>query len=97
MAEMQLPAGVSADEIVVIARRFGARNVRVFGSRARGQARDDSDLDLIVDLESGRDLIDLAALKQALEERIKARVDVLTEPALSPYLRDEILRGAVAL
>jgi hypothetical protein len=81
-------------EILEVARRHGARRVRVFGSYARGQHRPDSDIDLLVELEPGRDLFDLVELKQELEERLHRRVDVLTEQSLSPYIRDEVLREA---
>jgi hypothetical protein len=81
-------------EILEVARRHGARRVRVFGSYARGQQRPDSDIDLLVELEPGRDLFDLVELKQELEERLHRRVDVLTEQSLSPYIRDEVLREA---
>ena len=77
--------------------RHGARNVRVFGSWAQGHGGRDSDLDLIVELEPGRDLLDLIGLKQALEDDLNIQVDVLTEDALSPYLRDDVLRSAKAL
>ncbi|HEY0835640.1 MAG TPA: nucleotidyltransferase domain-containing protein [Azospirillum sp.] len=91
---LQLPAGVTADDLKVLAARHGARNVRVFGSRAAGTARPDSDLDLLVDLDAGRDLFDLVDLKQALEARVGASVDVVTEGALSPYMRGQILASA---
>ena len=84
---LALPAGT-------LAARFGARNLRVFGSRATGSARPDSDLDLLVELEPGRDLFDLIELKQALEERTGSTVDVVTEGGLSPFMRDGILRSA---
>ena len=89
-----LPAGVTADELKSLAARFGARNVRVFGSRAKGDARPDSDLDLLIELEPGRDLFDLVDLKQALEERVGGSVDVVTDCGLSPYLRASILESA---
>ncbi len=93
----QLPPGVTAAEIVGIAARHGAHNVRVFGSRARGTATPESDLDLLVDIASGRDLFDLIDLKHEIEATTGRRVDVLTEKALSPYLRDDVLREALAL
>ena len=93
----QLPPGVTAATIVEIAARHGAQNVRVFGSRARGTATPESDLDLLVDFAPGRDLFDLVDLKQEIEARTGRRVDVLTERALSPYLRDDVLGEAVAL
>lgn len=96
-APISLPAGITADELKTLAARFGARNLRVFGSRATGSPRLDSDLDLLIDLEPDRDLFDLVDLKQALEERTGGPVDVVTVPGLSPYLRDSILESARAL
>ncbi len=87
---LQLPAGVSAEDIEALASRFGASNLRVFGTRATGRVRPDSDLDLLVELEPGRDLFDLIELKHALEERTGAAVDVVTERGLSPRMRDGI-------
>ncbi len=84
-------------DILRIAGRHGITKVRVFGSFAEDSAQSSSDLDLLVSLEPGRDLLDLVALKQELEERIGRRVDVVTENGLSPYLRKNILRQAKAL
>ena len=77
-----------------IAARHGASNLRVFGSRARGDSNELSDLDLLVDLGPRRSLIDQIGLKQDLEELLGCGVDVVTERALSPYLRDRILAEA---
>jgi uncharacterized protein len=85
------------DEIVDRAALHGARNVRVFGSLARGEARADSDIDLLVDMEGGRSLIDLVGLGQDLEDLLGARVDVLSAAGVSPYLRERITSEAVAL
>src|SRR5436305_13832982 len=71
-------------EILDVALRHGARNVRVFGSLARGEDNGDSDLDLLVTLEEGRSLRDLVGLKQDLEDLVHRPVDVVTERALSP-------------
>lgn len=84
-------------EILDLATCHGARNVRVFGSLARGEGREDSDLDLLVTLGEGRSLLDLIGLKQDLEDLVHRRVDVVTENALSPYLRERILSEAVPL
>jgi len=84
-------------EIHRIARGYGAKRLHVFGSRARGTASATSDFDLLVDLEQGRDLLDLIGLKLDLEELPAVKVDVVTERALSPCLRNEILTSATAL
>lgn len=84
-------------EILEIAARHGARNVRVFGSAARGSEGASSDVDLLVDMEEGRSLYDLVALQQDLEQLLHRRTDVLTANALSPYLKDRILTEAQPL
>lgn len=82
------------DEILRVAARHGARNVRVFGSAARGESTDESDIDLLVDLEPGRSLLDHSALLQDLQDLLGRRVDVLTERSLYWLLRRRILREA---
>ena len=84
-------------EIRAIAAAHGARNLRVFGSTARGEAGAGSDLDLLIALDPGRDLLDLVAIKQDLEDLLRCIVDIVTEAALSPYLREQVLREAVSL
>ncbi len=86
-----------ASDIRGIARRHGAGRLRVFGSRATGTSTESSDLDLLVQLDAGRDLLDLVAIKQDLEALLGRRVDVVEEEGLSPYLRDRILGEAVPL
>ena len=82
------------DRIVSIATRHGARKVRVFGSALRGDARVDSDIDLLVDLEPGRSLLDHVGLWQDLEELLGRRVDVVVEGGISPHLERHILTEA---
>lgn len=82
------------DEIKVIARKHGAVRLRIFGSQATGKARGPSDIDLLVDFEPGRDLLDLVGLKQDLEALLDCKVDVLEEEGLSPYVHDRILLEA---
>lgn len=84
-------------EILDLATRHGAGNVRVFGSLSRGEGNENSDLDLLVTLEKGRSLLDLVGLKQDLEDLIHRPVDVVTERALSPYIREHVLSEAMPL
>ena len=84
-------------KILELAARRGASNIRIFGSAARGEALPASDLDLLVSFEAGRTLLDLIGLKHDLEELIDRPVDVVTDRALSPYLRDRVLAEAVPL
>jgi len=86
-----------SNEIRRIARYNGAIRIRLFGSRATGAATDTSDIDLLVELEPGRDLFDLIAIKQDLEALVGHAVDVVEESGLSPYLRDRILAQALPL
>jgi predicted nucleotidyltransferase len=80
-----------------IATQYGASNIRVFGSVARGEAGPESDIDVLIHLEPGRSLLDIVAIKQDLEELLGRKVDVLTESSISPYLRDRILKEAIEL
>ncbi|MBI4505153.1 MAG: nucleotidyltransferase family protein [Chloroflexi bacterium] len=85
------------DDIIRIASRYGASNVRVFGSVARGDEDAASDLDLLVDLEPGRSLFDLGGLLMDIEELLGCRVDVVTEAGLRPRLRERVLNEAMPL
>lgn len=85
------------DEILAIAERHGASNVRIFGSVARGEAGPDSDVDLLVDLERGRTLIDHGQLQVDLEGLLGRKVDVVTERGLLSHLRARVLEEAVPL
>jgi len=83
-------------DISRIAAAHGARNLRVFGSASRGEP-EAHDLDLLVEMATDRNLFDLIALSQELEDTLGIGVDVLTEAGLSPYLRERILAEAVPL
>ena len=85
------------EEVIQIAARYGVEGVRLFGSILHGDAGPGSDLDLLVNLRPGRTLLDIVALKQDLEDLLGCDVDVVTEASLSPYIRDQVLREAVAL
>jgi uncharacterized protein len=85
------------EEILRIAEHHGARNVRLFGSTARGEAEASSDLDFLVEMEEGRSLLDLVGLWQDLEDLLGYKVDVITDGGISPYLRGKIYAEAVPL
>jgi len=85
------------EAILQVAAKRGAHNVRVFGSTARGQGDADSDIDILVDMEPGRTLLDLGGLWSDLNELLGVKVDVVTASGLRPRIRDRILKEAVAL
>ncbi|HRT32222.1 MAG TPA: nucleotidyltransferase family protein [Anaerolineae bacterium] len=85
------------EAILHTAARYGAFNVRVFGSVARGEARADSDIDLLVELEPGRSLLDLGGLLMDLQALLRCKVDVVTENSLRPRVRERVLQEAVPL
>lgn len=85
------------EEIIRLASEHGARNIRVFGSVARGEERPDSDLDLLIDLEPGRSLMDHAALLLELQDLLGQEVDVVTEKGVRERYRDRVLKEAVPI
>lgn len=89
--------GLPVKEIVEIARRNGATSVSVFGSRARGDARPDSDLDLLIEIAPGTTLFDLGRMHGELNDLLDIAVDVVTVGSLRPRVRDEVLRDAKPL
>lgn len=84
-------------EILAIAARHGARNVRVFGSVARGEAKPESDIDILVEMESGTSLMDHVTLMQDLEDLLERKVDVVSDRALHWYIRERVLAEATPL
>jgi uncharacterized protein len=85
------------EEIQRIAAKHGARNVRIFGSVARREARPDSDIDLLVDAGPKTSSWFPAGLILDLEEVLGCKVEVVTEKGLNEYLRDRVLAEAVPL
>ncbi|MBN1955162.1 MAG: nucleotidyltransferase family protein [Anaerolineae bacterium] len=85
------------EDILQLAAKYGAYNVRVFGSAARGEAGPDSDVDFLVNLEDGRSLFDLAGLLMDLQDLLDREVDVVTEPGLHWYIRDKVIEEAQPL
>jgi predicted nucleotidyltransferase len=88
---------VRRQEILGCATSHGASNVRVFGSAARREVAAGSDIDLLVEMEPGRSLLDLVSLWQDLESLLGTQVDVLSDRGVSPHLRERILAEAVPL
>jgi len=84
-------------EILQLAAQYGASNVRLFGSVARNEARSDSDVDFLIDLEREWSLLDRIALIQDLEDLLGRKVDVVTAKGLREYFRDRILGEAIPL
>ena len=84
-------------QILAAAERRGARNIRVFGSVARGDQRYDSDIDFLVDFDPGRSLLDLTGLWLDLEMVLGCKVDVVSSRGLKPRLASEVMRDAVSL
>jgi predicted nucleotidyltransferase len=82
------------DRILELAAERGATRVRVFGSAAKGLDREDSDLDLLVDLPIGTSLLTVVALEQVLSDELGVKVDLCTERELHPALRQRILAEA---
>ncbi|MCK4375461.1 MAG: nucleotidyltransferase family protein [Candidatus Brocadiae bacterium] len=85
------------DEVLRAAQRHGARDVRLFGSVVRGEADQDSDVDLLVRMEQDRSLLDRIALIHELEDLFDCQVDVVNERALHRLLRDRVLSEAIPL
>ncbi len=85
------------EDILRTASKYGAFNVRVFGSVARGEADEKSDIDLLVDMEPGRSLFDLGGLLTELEALLGHNVDIVTEKGLRDRIREHVLKDAIAL
>ncbi len=82
-------------EILRIASRYGAREIRMFGSVVRGEDDRESDIDFLVELEPERSLLDLGGLQMELESLLGCRVDVVTVRGLKARIRERVLREAV--
>jgi predicted nucleotidyltransferase len=97
MTETQQLLEEKRAEILKIAERNGAKQIRVFGSVARGDSHPDSDIDFLVNLDAGRSLLDLARLLRELKTLLGRDVDVVTEAGLRPRIRLQVLKDAYEL
>lgn len=83
--------------ILALAERYGMYDVRVFGSVARGESSEQSDVDLLVKVRPGRSVFDLGGFLMDVQDLLGCKVDVLTDDGLKPRLRERVLREAVAV
>lgn len=97
MLDVSTVSPAQAAKILAASRRFGLTNVRVFGSRARGSFRSDSDLDLLVTVPAEATLLTLIGFRQALQDALGIAVDVVDDRAVSPYLRERVFAEATAI
>ena len=84
-------------QVLEVAKRYGASNLRIYGSIATGKEHPASDLDLLIDLPKGQSLLGLISLRQELEDLLGCPVDVTETENLHPLIRSEILEQALAL
>ncbi len=87
----------NTSQVLRIAANYGVRNIRVFGSVARGESGDRSDIDLLVTLDRGVTLMKVSALKRELEKLLGCKVDIVSDKGLRKQIRETILTEAVPL
>lgn len=95
MQQISQQLAIHKEQILHIISQHGATWPRLFGSVARGEEHAHSDIDILITLNPDRTLLDIIAIKQDLEDLLNCSVDVVTEAALSPYIREQILQEAV--
>jgi len=78
------------DKLVSILKKHGAKKIEIFGSYARGEQKETSDLDVIVEFEKRKSLLELVGIEQELEDALGIKVDLLTRASISPYLIERI-------
>ena len=84
-------------EILDIAKKYGASNIRIFGSVARGEAGPDSDYDFLIELEPGRSAFEIGGLLMDLQDLLGAKVDIVTDRGLNKHIREKVLKEAIAV
>ena len=81
-------------KLIAMLRRHGAKKIAIFGSYVRGEAKEGSDLDVIVEFSERKSLLDIVAIEQELEDALGIKIDLLTKKSISPYLIDRIEKEA---
>jgi predicted nucleotidyltransferase len=89
--------GSQRQQILALAAKYGAFNIRIFGSVARGQADDKSDVDFLVDMEPGRSLFDMGGLLYDLQQLLGRNIDVVTTAGLRSRIKERVIKEAVPL
>jgi uncharacterized protein len=84
-------------EILKIAKTYGASNIRIFGSVARGEANSNSDIDFLMDIESGKNLLNRISLIQDLEDLLGCKVDIAKPENLHESIKEKVLQEAISL
>jgi predicted nucleotidyltransferase len=84
-------------EVVSILENHGAKKVSIFGSYARGEQNQESDLDIIVEFSGKKSLLDIVGIEQELSDKLGIKVDLLTEKSISPYLIDRIKKEMLVI
>jgi len=82
------------ETLIRLLKSYGAKKITIFGSYARGEAREGSDVDVLVEFEPRKSLLELVKIEQELENQLGIKVDLLTEASLSPYVREKIKKEA---
>jgi len=92
LTKMSMPLPFDTHKLIEICRQNDVSRIGVFGSLARGEANAQSDIDLLVEFSKRKSLLALVALERQMSTALGRKVDLLTEAAISPYLRDRIKR-----
>lgn len=84
-------------DILTIAQKYGAKNLRIFGSVARGQESELSDIDILLEMDAQQGLLEQIAFAQALEDLLGCKVDLAEEETLHPLIKNRVMQEAIAL
>lgn len=85
------------DNLIELCRQNDVAKIGLFGSTARGEASDESDLDFLVEFEKRKSLLEVVRFERELSESLGKKVDLLTEAAISPYIKDNIIRDVTVI